>query len=117
MKVHLINPNESSFGIGIIVPRWLYVLAAATPERFGTPIIIDETLDEMDFDTIEPGDIVGIGIHTLNALRGYQTGKKARERGAHVVFGGSHPTSSPSRSGPCGECGPRELPGSGTARL
>ncbi len=92
MKIHLINPNESSFGIGIIVPRWLYVLAAATPERFGTPIIVDETLDEMDFDTIEPGDIVGIGIHTLNALRGYQTGKKARERGAHVVFGGSHPT-------------------------
>jgi radical SAM superfamily enzyme YgiQ (UPF0313 family) len=92
MNVHLINPNDTSFGIGIIVPRWLYVLASATPARFGTPNIVDETLDEMDFDTIEPGDVVGIGIHTLNALRGYETGRKARERGAHVVFGGSHPT-------------------------
>ena len=41
---------------------------------------------------LQPGDIVGIGIHTLNALRGYLVGRKARERGAHVVFGGSHTT-------------------------
>ena len=46
----------------------------------------------MDYSKIQPGDIVGIGIHTLNALRGYEVGRKARERGAYVVFGGSHVT-------------------------
>ena len=39
-------------------------------------------------ETVEPGDVVGIGIHTANALRGYQIGRVARERGATVVFGG-----------------------------
>ena len=92
MKIHFVNPNDLSFGIGIIVPRWPYVLAAATPERFGTPRIVDETLDPLDFSEIQPGDVVGIGIHTLNALRGYEVGRKAKERGAHVIFGGSHVT-------------------------
>ena len=32
MSVHLVNPSHVSFGIGVITPRWLYVLAAATPE-------------------------------------------------------------------------------------
>ena len=36
--------------------------------------------------------MVGIGIHTGNALRGYAVGKLARARGAHVVFGGIHTT-------------------------
>ena len=39
-----------------------------------------------------PGDVVGIGIHTGNALRGYEIGRLARERGATVVFGGIHAT-------------------------
>ena len=37
-------------------------------------------------------DIVGISIHTGNALRGYEIGKVARDRGAYVVFGGIHAT-------------------------
>jgi radical SAM superfamily enzyme YgiQ (UPF0313 family) len=90
MTIHLVNPNDTSFGIGIIVPRWLYVLASATPERFGVPSIVDESLEPFDFDAVAPGDVVGIGIHTLNALRGYEVGRKARERGAHVIFGGVH---------------------------
>ena len=28
MKVHLINPSALAFGVGVITPRWLYVLAA-----------------------------------------------------------------------------------------
>ena len=90
MAIHLINPSESSFGIAVITPRWLFVLAAATPERFGDPRIVDETLEQIDPETIEAGDVVGIGIHTLNALRGYEVGRIARERGAWVVFGGVH---------------------------
>ena len=38
------------------------------------------------------GDIVGIGIHTGNALRGMEVGRVARERGALVVYGGIHAT-------------------------
>jgi radical SAM superfamily enzyme YgiQ (UPF0313 family) len=90
MPVHLVNPNDSSFGVGIIVPRWLYVLAAATPERFGAPSIVDETLDPIDPASLAPGDVVGVGIHTLNALRGYEVGRLARERGARVIYGGIH---------------------------
>ncbi len=90
MPVHLVNPNDNSFGIGIIVPRWLYVLAAATPERFGVPAIVDETLDQLDPAKVAPGDVVGIGIHTLNALRGYEVGRMAKERGAQVIYGGVH---------------------------
>jgi tRNA A37 methylthiotransferase MiaB len=92
MRVHLINPSDLSFGTAVITPRWLYVLAAATPERFGTPAIVDETLDQLDPETVSPGDVVGIGIHTGNALRGYALGRLVRERGAFVVFGGIHST-------------------------
>ena len=92
MRVHLVNPSDASFGIGVITPRWLYVLAAATPAGYGDPSITDETLEQIDPDLIQPGDIVGIGIHTGNALRGMQVGRMARERGAWVVYGGIHAT-------------------------
>ena len=82
MRIHLVNPSDLSFGTAVITPRWLYVLAAATPERYGTPVIVDETIDPFDLDTVAPGDVVGIGIHTGNALRGYELGRLARERGA-----------------------------------
>jgi radical SAM superfamily enzyme YgiQ (UPF0313 family) len=90
MRVHLINPNHLSFGLGVITPRWLYVLAAATPRALGDPVIIDETLAPVDPASIQPGDVVGIGIHSGNALRGYAIGCQARERGAYVIFGGIH---------------------------
>lgn len=92
MRVHLINPSEVSFGTAVITPRWLYVLAAATPGSYGDPRLVDETLEAMDPHEIQPGDVVGIGIHTANALRGYKIGNMARERGAYVVFGGIHAT-------------------------
>jgi hypothetical protein len=67
MNVHLINPSSVSFGTAVITPRWQYVLAAATPESFGDPILVDETLFQLDPDRIQAGDAVGIGIHTANA--------------------------------------------------
>ncbi len=92
MRIHLINPSHVSFGIAVITPRWLYVLAAATPEQYGDPVITDETLEQFDPDSIAAGDVVGIGIHTGNALRGYEVGQLARARGAWVVYGGIHAT-------------------------
>ena len=90
--IYLINPSHVSFGIGVITPRWLFVLASATPAAYGDPTIVDETLERFDPSAIKPGDIVGIGIHTGNALRGYEIGTAARAAGAWVVFGGIHAT-------------------------
>ena len=92
MTVHLVNPSDNSFGTAVITPRWLFVLAAATPEEFGDPVLVDESLDELEPATIQPGDVVGISVHTGNALRGYQVGRLAKERGAWVVYGGIHAT-------------------------
>jgi len=92
MKVRLVNPSDVSFGTAVITPRWLYVIAAATPKSFGDPVLVDETLDRIDPLQIQKGDAVGISIHTGNALRGYEIGRIARERGAYVIFGGIHAT-------------------------
>jgi hypothetical protein len=92
VKVHLVNPSSVSFGTAVITPRWQYVIAAATPPSFGDPHLVDETLFQIDPERIQPGDAIGIGIHTANALRGYEIGKMARERGAYVIFGGIHST-------------------------
>jgi tRNA A37 methylthiotransferase MiaB len=92
VRIHLVNPSDVAFGTAVITPRWQYVLAAATPDRFGTPAIVDETLESLNIDTVQRGDVVGIGIHTANALRGYRLGRLARARGAFVVFGGIHAT-------------------------
>ena len=92
MRIHLINPSDLSFGTAVITPRWLYVMAAATPREYGDPCITDETIEPFDTAVLAPGDVVGIGIHTANALRGYHLGRLARACGAYVVFGGIHAT-------------------------
>ena len=66
-QIHLVNPSAQSFGVAVITPRWLFVLAAATGTAWGTPRVVDETLEPLDLDTIQAGDVVGIGIHTGNA--------------------------------------------------
>ena len=91
-RVHLVNPSAQSFGVAVITPRWLDVLAAATGTRWGDPCIVDETLDPLDIETVDAGDVVGIGIHTGNARRGYELGRQLRQRGAWIVYGGIHAT-------------------------
>ena len=102
MKIHLVNPSHVAFGIGVITPRWLYVLASACPAEYGTPVLVDETLEPLDMSTIKAGDIVGIGIHTGNALRGYEIGTAARKAGAWVVYGGIHATLYPDEAADLG---------------
>jgi len=55
MSVHLVNPSDNSFGTAVITPRWLFVLAAATPESAGDPILVDESLEQIVPETIMPG--------------------------------------------------------------
>src|SRR5260370_12006966 len=92
MTVHLVNPSDNSFGTAVITPRWLFVLAAATPESMGDPILVDESLEQLNAATIQAGDVVGISVHTGNALRGYEVGRLACQRGAPLVYGGIHAT-------------------------
>src|SRR5688572_17826042 len=60
ITIHLVNPSHLSFGVGVITPRWLFVLGAATPATYGRPRIVDETLEPLDLGTVGAGDIVGI---------------------------------------------------------
>ncbi len=64
---------------------------------------MDESLEQIDPETIHPGDIVGISVHTGNALRGYAVGRMARSRGAWVVYGGIHATLFPEEALEIGE--------------
>jgi len=48
VKIQLVNPSDTAFGTAVITPRWLYVLAAATPSEFSDPLIWDETLDLLE---------------------------------------------------------------------
>ena len=98
MRVHLVNPSDLSFGTAVITPRWLYVLAAATPARYGTPVIVDETLEPFD-----PASVASRRRrrhrhpHRQRAARVSPSGGCARARGAFVVFGGIHATLFPTK--------------------
>lgn len=61
MKIHLVNPSDTAFGTAVITPRWLYVLAAATPSEFGDPLIWDETLRNL-------GNMSGLCVMAMTGL-------------------------------------------------
>jgi radical SAM superfamily enzyme YgiQ (UPF0313 family) len=92
-KVILVNPANATVGYSVITPRWLFVMAGATPTNIvGDPIIIDVPVTPFDPEIVRPGDIVGVGIHSGNCLPGYRIIREAKERGATVIVGGIHPT-------------------------
>jgi radical SAM superfamily enzyme YgiQ (UPF0313 family) len=92
-RVFLVNPALSKLGYSIITPRWLFVIAQATPrDLVGDPVLIDEAIEEFDPGTLCSGDIVGVGISTGNCLAGYDILKKAKSKGATVIMGGIHAT-------------------------
>jgi len=37
VRIHLVKPSTQPFGVAVMTPRWLYVLAAATGSRWGDP--------------------------------------------------------------------------------
>jgi radical SAM superfamily enzyme YgiQ (UPF0313 family) len=92
-KVILVNPSMVTLGYSIMTPRWLFVIAQATPrDLVGDPILVDETIKEFDASIVSPGDLVGISITTGNCTAGYKALKQAKSRGAKVIMGGIHVT-------------------------
>ncbi len=93
MKVILVNPAISTVGYSFMTPRWLFVIAQATPtELLGDPVIVDEAIERFNPDIVNPGDIVGIGIGSGNCLAGYRVLKDVKRRGGVAVVGGIHAT-------------------------
>src|SRR5260370_36127803 len=98
-RVILVNPANATVGYSVITPRWLFVIAGATPtDLVGDPVIIDMPVTPFTADDISPGDIVGVGIHSGNCLAGYRIVREAKQRGATVIVGGIHPTILPGRT-------------------
>src|SRR5437016_13107664 len=90
-KVVLVNPSLSTVGYSFITPRWLYVLAQATPfDLVGDPVLIDESIERFNSDILSPGDIVGIGISSGNCLPGYRVLRETKLKGATGIMRGIH---------------------------
>ena len=93
-KVILVNPSMTTFGYSFFTPRWLFVIAQATPaDVVGDPLIVDESIQRFDSSVVDPGDIVGIGISSGNCTAGYRVLREAKLKGATVIVGGVHATS------------------------
>src|SRR5262244_52646 len=92
-RVILVNPSLSTVGYSFITPRWLYVMAQATPvDLVDDPILVDESIEKFDSQILQPGDIVGISISSGNCLPGYRVLREAKLQGATVIMGGIHTT-------------------------
>ncbi len=93
-QVFIVNPAPAAERIewSFITPRALPVLASVTPEAdyIEGVRLVDQAIEEFPFDELRPGDLVGISIHTFNAIHGYALARQAKERGLTVVFGGPH---------------------------
>ncbi len=89
-KVFLVNPAWSRLGYSVITPRWLFVMAQATPrDLVGDPVLIDQVIEKFDPQRLRSGDIVGIGISTGNC-RGVRDSESSKIEGCHGNHG-RHP--------------------------
>jgi hypothetical protein len=60
-KVILVNPAMTTLGYSVITPRWLFVIAQATPaELVGDPLLVDEAIQEFEPGPVDAGDIASV---------------------------------------------------------
>src|SRR5467141_2300176 len=87
-KVILVNPSLSTVGYSFITPRWLYVMAQATPvDLVGEPNTVDESIERFDSNILSPGDIVGISISSGNCLSRLPRLERGQAQGRHGDYG------------------------------
>ena len=87
----IVVPSMVKLGsTAMMSPRCLPVMRAATPEKFGPAVCIDESLRAFDPDMVKPGQVVGISVYTPNAYCAYRIGREVRRRGGAVIYGGPH---------------------------
>lgn len=93
-KIILVNPANVCSGFAIMTPRWIPVIAGATPAEFASSVLsIDMAIEDFAFDQFGEDDLVAVSIHTLNALRAYQLIEQVKKYcSATVVVGGVHAT-------------------------
>jgi len=92
-RIYLVNPAIATAGYSFFTPRWLFVMAQATPTNLlGDPVLVDETIERFDPNNIRPGDIVGISISTGNCTSGYRILRLVKQAGATAIVGGIHAT-------------------------
>lgn len=92
-QVFLANPAPAAERIdfSFITPRTLPVMAGATPlaDCIRGLRLVDQAIEEFPIDDVQPGDLVGISIHTFNAIHGYSLARLMKQKGATVVVGGT----------------------------
>lgn len=71
----------------VVPPLSLAIIAALTPKDVEVSIV-DENIEEIDFD--EPADLVGITITSITAPRGFEIADIFRDKKLPVVIGGIH---------------------------
>jgi radical SAM superfamily enzyme YgiQ (UPF0313 family) len=93
-KIWLINPANVCTGFAAITPRWMPIMASATPEAFADQLmLVDEAVEPVDYSQINQQDLVAFSVHTLNAGRAYEKIRAIKKtRRATVVVGGVHAT-------------------------
>ncbi len=106
-RIFLVNPAPAAERIefSFITPRALPVLAAVTPqdESIRGLRLVDQAVEPFPYEEVQPGDLVGISIHTFNARYGYTLAARIRELGASVVLGGPHASVFPEEAGQRGD--------------
>ncbi|MCA9870719.1 MAG: hypothetical protein KC487_10135, partial [Anaerolineae bacterium] len=95
-KVYLVQPGRDGKFLhkATMAPYTLMRLASLVPDSVDVEII-DEDVRPVPFDTLGPGDLVGITAKTLQIERARWITERAQARGATVVIGGTHATLSP----------------------
>ena len=87
-NVFLANPAPAAerIGFSFITPRALPVLAAVTQGDYVDRLrVVDQAVDQFPFDEVGAGDLVGISVHTFNAIHGYALAREAKS-GARPSF-------------------------------
>jgi hypothetical protein len=97
MTIYLINPSHVSFGIGVITPRWLYVLAAATPESAGGSSSSTRRWSRSTERARSPATWSASASIRATRCGATRSGARRARPGAHVIFGGIHATLYPGR--------------------